>query len=195
MCENKKWSDIGRLLGYTGVPGLSTQIKQSYARVILPYEDFCRRNRNVGPTVPPSRSTPSKSVPPVQTPAPTPAQAPKSQTPTATTSKLSHENVASISGMDLVPTSPLSSPSSTLSELPDEEDPKPKPDCMLQNTILYQACLITYIAAPKFSTGDVLPTIPAPIFHDRPNLKGANEVRSLSFRCIHQWLIPCIATL
>lgn len=140
VCENKKWSDIGRLLGYTGVPGLSTQIKQSYARVILPYEDFCRRSRNVAPTVPPSRSTPSKSVPPLQTPAPTPISALPTQVATATTSKLSHENVASISRIDQVSTSPLSSPSSTLSELPDEEESKqeePKSNCKSRSMIVH----------------------------------------------------------
>ena len=34
------------MLGYRGVPGLSTQIKSSYARVILPYEHFLERGRN-----------------------------------------------------------------------------------------------------------------------------------------------------
>ena len=32
--------DIGRQLGYTGIPGLSTQIKNSYTRVILPFEHY-----------------------------------------------------------------------------------------------------------------------------------------------------------
>jgi histone demethylase JARID1 len=44
--RTKKWADLGRILGYTGVPGLSAQLKNSYSRVILPYEDFCERVRN-----------------------------------------------------------------------------------------------------------------------------------------------------
>lgn len=46
VTKQKKWADIGRLLGYTGIPGLSTQIKNSYTRVILPYEHFCERVKN-----------------------------------------------------------------------------------------------------------------------------------------------------
>ncbi|KXN89442.1 Lysine-specific demethylase 5A [Leucoagaricus sp. SymC.cos] len=51
VTANRKWSDLGRILGYRGIPGLSTQIKNSYARVILPYEQFCERTR-VSPTSP-----------------------------------------------------------------------------------------------------------------------------------------------
>ncbi|GLB34119.1 putative BRIGHT, ARID (A/T-rich interaction domain) domain contatining protein [Lyophyllum shimeji] len=46
VTKEKKWSDVGRLLGYRGIPGLSTQIKNSYARVILPYEHFCEKAKN-----------------------------------------------------------------------------------------------------------------------------------------------------
>jgi len=46
VTKNKKWGDLGALLGYRGIPGLSTQIKNSYTRVILPYEHFCDRVRN-----------------------------------------------------------------------------------------------------------------------------------------------------
>ncbi|TFY73470.1 hypothetical protein EWM64_g10542, partial [Hericium alpestre] len=46
VTKTKKWGDLGRLLGYGGIPGLSTQIKNSYTRVILPYETFCERVRN-----------------------------------------------------------------------------------------------------------------------------------------------------
>jgi hypothetical protein len=46
VTRTKKWADLGRILGYTGVPGLSAQIKNSYTRVILPYEHFCEHVRN-----------------------------------------------------------------------------------------------------------------------------------------------------
>lgn len=40
MSQTKKWTDVGRLLGYRGIPGLSTQLRNSYVRVIRPYEEF-----------------------------------------------------------------------------------------------------------------------------------------------------------
>ncbi|KZT71516.1 hypothetical protein DAEQUDRAFT_724032 [Daedalea quercina L-15889] len=46
VTRNKKWADLGRLLGYSGIPGLSTQMKNSYSRVILPYENYRERVRN-----------------------------------------------------------------------------------------------------------------------------------------------------
>ncbi|KAL1740892.1 hypothetical protein HDZ31DRAFT_85171 [Schizophyllum fasciatum] len=69
VTKAKQWADLGRILGYRGVPGLSTQIKNSYARIILPYEHYMARvkssvamspivaNATPGATVP---STPSK---------------------------------------------------------------------------------------------------------------------------------------
>jgi [histone H3]-trimethyl-L-lysine4 demethylase len=41
VTKGKKWVDLGRHLGYSGISGLSTQIKNSYTRVILPYEHWC----------------------------------------------------------------------------------------------------------------------------------------------------------
>ncbi|KIY52300.1 hypothetical protein FISHEDRAFT_35625, partial [Fistulina hepatica ATCC 64428] len=43
VVKGRKWTEIGLALGYRGIPGLSTQIKSSYIRVILPYEHFCDR--------------------------------------------------------------------------------------------------------------------------------------------------------
>ncbi|KAI0265971.1 PLU-1-like protein-domain-containing protein [Gloeopeniophorella convolvens] len=45
VTKGKKWADLGRLLGYGGIPGLSTQIKNSYTRVVLPYEHWCEHKR------------------------------------------------------------------------------------------------------------------------------------------------------
>lgn len=55
VTANRKWSDLGRILGYRGIPGLSTQIKNSYSRVILPYEQFCEKHK-VSPTMSPTVS-------------------------------------------------------------------------------------------------------------------------------------------
>lgn len=46
MNKNKQWTDIGRLLGYGGIPGLSTQLRNSYIRVILPYEHYSEGVKN-----------------------------------------------------------------------------------------------------------------------------------------------------
>ncbi|KAF9037813.1 hypothetical protein BDZ89DRAFT_1061401 [Hymenopellis radicata] len=51
VSRDKRWADLGRLLGYRGIQGLTTQIKQSYMRIILPYERFCEQKRN-GPQTP-----------------------------------------------------------------------------------------------------------------------------------------------
>ncbi len=40
VIKGKKWVDIGRLLGYGDIPGLSTRLRNSYIRVILPFEHF-----------------------------------------------------------------------------------------------------------------------------------------------------------
>src|ERR1700761_2489412 len=40
-------------MGFTGIPGLSTQLKNSYTRVILPFEHYSERVRN-SPTLSPS---------------------------------------------------------------------------------------------------------------------------------------------
>ncbi|KAJ3527998.1 hypothetical protein NMY22_g9572 [Coprinellus aureogranulatus] len=46
VTKGKKWSDLGRMLGYRGIPGLSTQIKNSNTRVVLPSEHFCEWAKN-----------------------------------------------------------------------------------------------------------------------------------------------------
>lgn len=46
MSKGKKWSEVGRVLGYGGIPGLSTQLRNSYVRIILPYEHFSEGARS-----------------------------------------------------------------------------------------------------------------------------------------------------
>lgn len=109
MTRDKKWADLGRLLGYTGIPGLATQMRNSYSRVILPYEQFVDRVRN-SPALSPN----------------------KPRDPNLKT----HSNLQSGSILarpttpvnrdddDSPPSSPLSSTSSPLSEPPDDADMK-----------------------------------------------------------------------
>lgn len=102
--KSKKWSDLGRILGYGGVPGLSTQLKNSYTRVVLPFEQFSERVKNL------------------QT------------TPLATHELKTHTNIQSakvpVTGPSTEgddnspPSSPLTATSSPLSEPPDESETK-----------------------------------------------------------------------
>ncbi|EIW76301.1 hypothetical protein CONPUDRAFT_139698 [Coniophora puteana RWD-64-598 SS2] len=61
VTKMKKWSDLGALLGYRGIPGLSTQIRNSYTRVILPYEHYCERVRNSTTLSPSVQRDPSRA--------------------------------------------------------------------------------------------------------------------------------------
>jgi hypothetical protein len=62
--KSRKWADLGRLLGYTGIPGLSTQLKNAYTRVILPYEEFSKHVKT-SPAL--SQVTPAREVVPLRT--------------------------------------------------------------------------------------------------------------------------------
>ena len=92
--KGKKWADIGRLLGYGGIPGLSTQLRNSYIRVILPYEHYQHGVRNSASHASFKRRN-TQSPPPESRPSVGPAS-PK--------------------------LSPLSTSSSPLSEPPDDAD-------------------------------------------------------------------------
>lgn len=61
VTKHRKWSDIGRLLGYGAIPGLSTQLKISYQRIIQPYEDFCERSK-ASPTNAKTHSAPNSAA-------------------------------------------------------------------------------------------------------------------------------------
>ncbi|KAJ7437136.1 jumonji superfamily protein [Mycena galericulata] len=102
VTKKKLWSDLGRILGYHGIPGLSTQLKSSYTRVILPFEEYEARNAAKDPTKPPS---PKKA-------------------PTNGDEKRSRSSLSTKS-MDISPPdSPLTSTSSPLSELPEDGEHK-----------------------------------------------------------------------
>ncbi|KAI0355366.1 hypothetical protein OH77DRAFT_1479882 [Trametes cingulata] len=109
VCREKKWADLGRLLGYTGIPGLASQIRNSYSRVILPYEQFCDRVRN-SPALSPNKP-----------------RDPQLKTHTNIQSAGSvgrHSTPGSTMDDDSPPSSPLTATSSPLSEPPDEGELK-----------------------------------------------------------------------
>ena len=113
VTRSKKWADLGRLLGHNGIPGLSTQIKNSYTRVILPYEHFCERVRS-SPTL--ASLTSATRDPQLRT-----------HVNTQTLGKRARPSSSSLpetTEMDSPPSSPLTATSSPLSEPPDETDYK-----------------------------------------------------------------------
>ena len=133
--KGKKWADLGRLLGFSGIPGLSTQIKNSYTRVILPYEHFCERVRN-NPSISKvdkrvsspdlgrgSNANPNTSMTLMSTRG-------KSRTGASSTTRQKDrdaeptvkEEGTSVYDDNSPPLSPLSSASSTLSDPPDDRD-------------------------------------------------------------------------
>ena len=102
MTRAKKWADLGRLLGYGGIPGLATQMKNSYARVILPYEHFCERVKN-SPNMSPGKYTDHTL---------------KTHVNIQSAGKASRTSA----GDDETPSSPLTDSDSELSSVPDESD-------------------------------------------------------------------------
>ena len=109
VMKDKKWPDLGRILGYRGMPGLSTQLKNSYTRVILPFEHFCDRARN-SPAMSPmlARDAHLKTHTNMQT---------SGRPSRLSTTVTSADNTSP-------PGSPLTTTSSPLSEPPDESECK-----------------------------------------------------------------------
>ncbi|TFY58942.1 hypothetical protein EVG20_g7972, partial [Dentipellis fragilis] len=114
VTKAKKWADLGRLLGYGGIPGLSTQIKNSYTRVILPYEHFCERVRK-SPTL--SHLTTAHGDPQLRTHV-------NIQAGPGAKRRLGSTSVRGTAEPESPPSSPLTATSSPLSEPPDESETK-----------------------------------------------------------------------
>ncbi|KAG8897367.1 hypothetical protein FRB99_008207, partial [Tulasnella sp. 403] len=130
VSRTKQWGEVARIMGYDGLVGVSSQLKNAYTRIILPFEQFSDHIRN-SPSMsllspasfrfyPPS--APSRMRMGAKTVTPTPTRmsraraaskantnsvsAPKSATPTRTST-------------------PMSISSSSLSEPPEDVDIKP----------------------------------------------------------------------
>lgn len=157
VTKNKKWSDLGRKLGYRGIPGLSTQLRNSYTRVILPFEHFCERARN------------------------SPALSPMIKGGfTTKNSRLSTTVVAADASSP--PSSPLTASSSPLSEPPDDNESKDingvkAPKARRSARAVSQDQLPSDLqenvpcTPPALST----PIVPPPVFYDKPEIKGTFE--------------------
>ncbi|KAJ2930565.1 hypothetical protein H1R20_g6526, partial [Candolleomyces eurysporus] len=147
VTKGKKWSDLGRVLGYRGIPGLSTQIKNSYTRVILPFEHFCERAKN-SPALMPliTRDAHLKMHANFQGP----SKATKSEG-TST------------------PGSPLTASSSPLSEPPDESESK---DAVGSGSRPRRS---TRMSSQEQSPKKAAPVVPPPTFYDKPHHEKGKE--------------------
>ncbi|KAH6914792.1 PLU-1-like protein-domain-containing protein [Coprinopsis sp. MPI-PUGE-AT-0042] len=148
VVKGKKWSDLGRILGYRGIPGLSTQLKNSYTRVILPYEHYTQRARNspTSPAVNPTRE-PSLKIH-------------LNMNSLARANKVSSSAAASTADGTSPPGSPLTTTSSPLSEPPDESESKDK-------TGSSRPRRSTRMSSIEQSPRKPLPAVPAPVFYDK----------------------------
>ncbi|KAJ3826753.1 jumonji superfamily protein [Lentinula raphanica] len=148
--RGKKWTEVARTLGYTNVPGLYAQLKNSYARVILPYESFCERGRNT--PVSPPHSSATKLPIHIQTP-----------------DKESHSNATStnIGEDDSTASSPLTASSSPLSEPPDESEVREQGSRPRRNAKPVSVDQTTQSLKKLLSTPELLLPLPEPQYHDR----------------------------
>ncbi|EGO02116.1 hypothetical protein SERLA73DRAFT_159163 [Serpula lacrymans var. lacrymans S7.3] len=179
VTKNKKWSDLGRLLGYGGIPGLSTQIKNSYTRVILPYEDFCER----------VRTSPTLSMSPTTTRDPQLKTHVNTQTVGSMRLGQSSARSASVDNQS-PPSSPLTASSSPLSEPPDEgefkDQPRGRSDSAKPRRSARMSSQEHSTPGPRRSEGNGLlpsPIIPSPIFHDQQRTTKPSSERPTQQSC------------
>ncbi|KNZ76050.1 Lysine-specific demethylase 5A [Termitomyces sp. J132] len=178
----KKWSDLGRILGYRGIPGLSTQIKQSYMRVILPYEDFCEKSKNTPGIAPIAHDPTLKTHQNIQS-AGKPLSNAKKPRLSSTAAKVDESSL---------PSSPLTDTSSPLSEASEDKDNHDadgnQPSRPRRSTRMSSVEQLS----PKKLISPTTPVVPPPIFYDKPKVesKGAAEVGTKLFptpNINHSW--------
>ncbi|KAF9534118.1 jumonji superfamily protein [Crepidotus variabilis] len=167
VTKAKKWSDLGRILGYRGIPGLSTQIKNSYTRVILPFEHYCDRGR----------SSPAASANVTRD---------MDQKMTSVEESLGKSTRLSTTAPSTQqagpPGSPLTATSSPLSEPVDETEPKEQSEKPPSPRLRRSSRMTSVEQTPKKPLPLAVPgPLPTPVFYDRqkPDVKiGTPEVRT-----------------
>ncbi|KIJ37372.1 hypothetical protein M422DRAFT_260033 [Sphaerobolus stellatus SS14] len=110
VTKSKRWGELGRALGYSGIPGLSAQLKNAYTRIILPYENFYNHVRN-SPALSPG--TPRHNASQSQNPPPSTGRM---------TRMASAASALSVRSNGFAPGSPTSRKSSPLSEPPEDAE-------------------------------------------------------------------------
>ncbi|KAG5648789.1 hypothetical protein DXG03_000138 [Asterophora parasitica] len=167
VTKEKKWSDLGRILGYRGVPGLSTQIKNSYTRVILPYEHFCEKARNT-PGIAPIAHDPQL----------------KTHVNIQSAGKLSRLSAtATTTGNPSPPSSPLTATSSPLSEPPDEGESRDADGNRSESSRPRRSTRMGSEASSSKKPASLgAPVVPPAVFYDKPkeDTIGTPEVRTRS---------------
>ncbi|KAJ7126421.1 jumonji superfamily protein [Mycena crocata] len=152
VTKKKLWSDLGRILGYHGIPGLSTQLKNSYTRVILPFEEYEARNASKDSTKPPP---PKKAM---------------------NGDEKRSRSTLSAKSMDISPPeSPLTSTSSPLSEPPEDGEHKvngAKPSSSRPRRSTRMGSHDQKTPGPSNLLASPLPL---PVFHDTKETKGTPE--------------------
>ena len=137
VCRGKRWAEVGRDLGYSGkiMSSLSTSLKNSYQKWLLPYEEYLRLAKpgvhqqlemlNGGPYTPSPGPSPAKKS---QTNTPTDG---KEETPTMRASAALH---SSINGYSPQPpplphevSQPLQDPQATQHPRPPQPPQPPQP--------------------------------------------------------------------
>ncbi|KAG6868752.1 hypothetical protein C0993_011021 [Termitomyces sp. T159_Od127] len=163
----KKWSDLGRILGYRGIPGLSTQIKQSYMRVILPYEVFCEKSKNTPGMVPFTHDPTLKTHQNTQSAA-KPQSFAKKPRLSSTIVKVDESSL---------PSSPLTDTSSPLSDASEDKDSHDADSN--QSTRPRRSTRMSSVEQPSPKKPIRIPTpvVPPPTFYDKPKVdtKGTSE--------------------
>ncbi|KAJ7734042.1 jumonji superfamily protein [Mycena maculata] len=156
VTKKKLWSDLGRILGYHGIPGLSTQLKNSYTRVILPFEEYEARN-----------ASKEKDAKP-----PLPKKITNGVNGVNGDEKRSRSSLSTKSMDVSPPDSPLTSTSSPLSEPPEDGEHKAngKP-ARRRSTRMGSHDQKT----PGPSNLLAASPLPPPIFHDTKETKGTPE--------------------
>ncbi|CAK5275278.1 unnamed protein product [Mycena citricolor] len=160
VSKNKLWSELGRILGYSGIPGLSTQLKNSYTRVILPFEEYEAKNA--------SKEASKAPLSVSKAPQPIPSKAPAVEEKQLTSVPLKPMDISP-------PESPLTATSSPLSEPPEDGE----------RATEKTAAATAAAGRPRRSTrmGSKTPglgrlqvsPLPVPTFHDGKDLKGSLE--------------------
>ncbi|KAG6850616.1 hypothetical protein H0H93_010808 [Arthromyces matolae] len=165
VTREKKWADLGPILGYRGIPGLSTQIKQSYARVILPYDDFCEKSKNTPGISPIVHDPQLKTHQNIQ-------MGGKTQSIKKKPSRLSSTTVKADESSP--PSSPLTDTSSPLSEAPDDKEARDADGDHSRHRRNPRMGSVEQSSPRKSDT----PVVPPPVFYDKPKVnitKGTNE--------------------
>ncbi|KAJ7167585.1 jumonji superfamily protein [Mycena filopes] len=160
VTKKKLWSDLGRILGYHGIPGLSTQLKNSYTRVILPFEEYEAKNASKEASKPPS---PKKHM--------------NGHTNGTVEEKRPRSTISAKSMDNSPPDSPLTSTSSPLSEPPEDGEHKAngsKPPSTRPRRSTRMGSHDQNSKTPGPSALLASP-LPPPVFHDTKELKGTPE--------------------